>query len=444
MSDRMIKVLAYLVCVCFVFAACGNSQTNTPTDPQKTALEIYYLSEDASATHIVSSYKRGASDITVNATAFSNIEEMDLRLSTELNGGNGPDVILFPSSTTLDTTKMAMNGTFMDLSGMLASDETYDASNYYPVLDAGVMEGKQGLMPLRFKLQYLMSTNEKLERVGISKEDMLTAPKLMEAMIAHGAQCEADYSAVQYLNATTIGGLLYNTLRLTNIQVVDYSNASASVSEEVFKEYAAYAQMNYTHLIRSQEILQLYSRDFIGAMERLTTLVSNESFFYQWRYYTALYDQGMGEIFCPITIPNYDNADALTADICLYAAIPQSTDQPQAAYDFVRFAMDSSVSDATHDLSVSRKVAKTMLNDLYTNPGKKVNIGSMYVQVPTMSNDLRTMCEETLERIASGNIRNGVIDSIFTETMGDYITGKAEFDTCYEKFLNQVNLYLYE
>jgi hypothetical protein len=242
----------------------------------------------------------------------------------------------------------------------------------------------------------------------------------------------------------TIGGLLYNTLRLTNIQVVDYSNASVSVAEEVFKEYAAYAQMNYTHLKRSQEILQLYSRDFIGAMERLTTLVSNESFFYQWRYYTALYDQGMGEIFCPITIPNYDNADALTADICLYAAIPQSTDQPQAAYDFVRFAMDSSVSDATHDLSVSRKVAKTMLNDLYTNPGKKVNIGSMYVQVPTMSNDLRTMCEETLERIASGNIRNGVIDSIFTETMGDYITGKAEFDTCYEKFLNQVNLYLYE
>ena len=405
------SILIILLCFVLLFSACANNQTDAPTDPQKTALEIYYLSEDASATYIVNSYKRKASDITVNATAFSNIEEMDLRLSTELNGGNGPDVILFPSSTTLDTIKMAMNGTFMDLSGMLASDETYDASNYYPVLDAGVMEGKQALMPLRFKLQYLMSTNEKLERVGISEEDMLTA--------------------------TTIGGVLYNTLRLTNIQVVDYSNASVSVSEEIFKEYAAYAQMNYTHLIRSQEILQLYSRDFIGAMERLTTLVSNESFFYRWRYYTALYDQGMGETFCPITIPNYDNANALTADICLYAAIPQSTDQPQAAYDFVRFAMDSSVSDATHDLSVSRKVAKTMLDDLYTNPGKKVNIGSMYVQVPTMSNDLRTMCEETLERIASGNIRNGVIDSIFTETMGDYITGKAEFDTCYEKFLNQ-------
>ena len=134
----------------------------------------------------------------------------------------------------------------------------------------------------------------------------------------------------------------------------------------------------------------------------------------------------------------------MTADVSLYAAALQSADLPQAAYDFIRYAMDTTIGQITNDLPVSRKAVSALLDELCANPGKKINIGSMYVQIPAMSKELRKSCEGILTRITSGNIRNSAIASIFDESMQNYLMEKATFEECYKTFQNRINLYLYE
>ena len=237
---------------------------------------------------------------------------------------------------------------------------------------------------------------------------------------------------------------LYNTLRLTGVPLLDEQDKKLLISKDKLQEYADYGKMAYEQIYKSNQILQKYSRDFVGGVSRLTTMLSDTSLPFQMRYYDALFAQGLGQNLQIVAYPNNDDAGKLTADISLYAAIRNNTDQPQEAYWFVRFAMDASVGDITNDLSVSRKATEALLDELCRNKGKDINIGAMNVTISPMTEMLRLSCEDMLEQVGSGSIRNGVIEEIFAETMKGYITGEAAFDGCWMDFQNRAELYLYE
>ena len=79
----LISVLL-LVCI-MLFSACtpsGNNSTTGNTSPNDPAcLDIYYLADDAGSVHIINSFKSTTADITVNATGFKSVEEMDTRIA---------------------------------------------------------------------------------------------------------------------------------------------------------------------------------------------------------------------------------------------------------------------------------------------------------------------------------------------------------------------------
>jgi len=266
----------------------------------------------------------------------------------------------------------------------------------------------------------------------------------MNALISNASSCNEDQSAIQCLFRGTPGGILYDALRLTNVQIADVSGKNLSVTEDTFREYAEYAQMAYGQFMKSAQILKLYSRDFVGGVSKLTTMLSRDSVPYQMRDYSAMFDQGLEERMEVLTLPNCGEPNALTADVTLYAAALQSADQPQAAYDFIRYAMDTGVGEVTNDLPVSRKAVSALLDELCANSGKSMNIGSMNVKIPAMSEELRGSCEKILERITSGNIRNSAIAAIIDESMQNYLMGKATFEEACKMFQNRMNLYLYE
>ena len=128
----MRKLLCLIVSLCLLAALGGctgdtpeestlqTTESTAPEEPRE--LDIYYLRETIStARSVVQKYALSHPNVSVNATAFSSIEEMDLQIASEISAGKGPDVILFPDTTTLDTAKMAQNGAFLDLSEMMAA-----------------------------------------------------------------------------------------------------------------------------------------------------------------------------------------------------------------------------------------------------------------------------------------------------------------------------------
>ena len=152
----------------------------------------------------------------------------------------------------------------------------------------------------------------------------------------------------------------------------------------------------------------------------------------------------MNEEFQLITYPNQTDANGVTVDIPLYAAVVKKTDNTQDAYSFVRYAMDYDFSNLNEQLPVSKQGVTGLLNNLSANVGKTITVDSFTVNVGRMTAEQETYCKSLLDRITSGSIPNAGIEALFSETFKSYITGESDFESCFQKFTNQMELYLYE
>ena len=457
---KCITIILLVFWCLMLFSGCGPKQaevtepsepvTTESTGPEETApeeiatLDIYYLADDTCSHYMVNSFNYFMDDVTVNATAFASIEEMDPRIAAEVNANKGPDVIVFPRSTTLDTTKMAMNGNFLDLSGLLANDETFDAKNYYSLLDAGNIGGKQLMMPLRFRLPFYETSQERLATAKIDLSENYTASQLMAAFQTHAASAGEDISTLMYNIESSMGAFIYDPMRLSGVEIVDLEKQALTVSDDVFLEYAEYARLMYSEVPKIRNFFKTYGPAFTDGWTHLTSVCGDQQFPLYLRVEEAYYRVAVNETIQILHMPNYEDPASLMADISVYAAVLENTDDAQTAYRFIRYAMDCILGDIQNDLPISRAQVSAHLDDLSWNRGKTFQLPTCSVSVPAMSAELRQLCEQTFDRITSGSIRSDVIDDIFTETMEPYIVGEAEFEECYTKFKNQMNLYLYE
>jgi len=452
---KFISITLLLSWCLMLFSGCGPKQaeetepsepvTTESTGPDDTAtLDIYYLADDACSHYIVNSFDYFWDDVTVNATAFASVEEMDARIATEVNANQGPDVIVFPNTTTLDTTKMAMNGAFLDLSEMLADDKFYDPENYYSVLDAGYIGGKQLMMPLQFALPFFCTTQERMAAMGMELPENYTASQLMSAFQTAAPNLSDDYGALVYYDAgMTGGGIIYDPLRFSGIEIADLQEQMLTVSEDLFREYAEYAKFAFVENQKSIGLYQKYGNTFTGGVAHTAAIYYCRQFPVGLRDGEALYKEGVNETQELLTLPNYEDPTALTAEVTVYAAVLQSTDDPQTAYRFIRYGMDSILSDPYINLPISCSQVSAHLDNLSWNRGSTYYPNTK-VSVPPMTAEQRQLCEQTLDSITSGSIRNSALDEIFTSSMDPYIQGEAEFEECYAIFKNQMNLYLYE
>lgn len=404
--------------------------------PEKVELKVFYSQDNPAAADIVKSYQKDNKDVTLVATAFTDIAKMDKAVGSLSDEEEMPDVILFSKSTCVNTMNMAEMGDFLDLMPLLVQNPEYDESNYFPVMDCGQLNDKQYLIPLRFSCLYFLTSDEKMEENDLKLEEDYVTSDLMNEMSDAVLDCQADQSVMQILNSQTAGGLLYDNLRLSGVMQDGLNN----ISEETFREYASYTQMCYEQFINSQVLLKAYSRDFTSAFSRVMTFMSNTSLPVNMRYYDSLMRKGLDQNLNLIPYPNHDEPRSITADISLYAAVMQSTEHAQQAVDFVYYAMNMPSKDVAQDLPVSRQAVEQLLNDLCQIEGLVIDIGSARISVDRMSAELREECEVILNRIHSGSIRNYNHEMILEQTMAPFITGDSAFDECYSAFLNQVTL----
>jgi len=466
---RWIWILCLLLCL--TMSACGTvsriveeSQTTEEVSMLQTedpvSLDVYYLKDDVCAETLVRAYQMFASGVEVRATAFSSAAEMDTRIQAEQTSDGGADVILFHSgATTLDTMKMAANGAFLDLTPMLEADGSYEAFQYFPVLNAGVVNGGQMLMPLRFGLSYLLTTEEKLESAELELPEDYTASALMQALTRYAGECGQGETAVYCndINVRSQGGYLYDMLRLSGVELLNLEEMQLSMDETVFREFAEYVKMEWLQFKLSAEIASVYNKDPVSYYERFATIAfggSEATAKKMWsrggsmpwmlRQYTAVFREGLDETVSLLMMPNYGDSNSLTADVYTYAAIPAQADEPDAAYAFVRYAMDAEVSDATQELPVSRAAAAALLDDLCENPGNLAKVGTRMVKIPEMTMEMREECEEILNRISAGSICSNGLKNIFSTVMSDYLIEKAELDICFVEMQNKLVQYLSE
>ncbi len=168
------KILAFLLCVlilvCPVISACqGTDYVNS--EP----LTFYCVNQWDGLVEFLNKYNKYCAindmyDYRVEYVNFENYAEMEAQLSTELMAGEGPDIISLDQSLPFE--KLVKNGSLMDINEIVSEygeDFSFDDYNQI-VMDAGVFDDKRYLLPLYYIPDFLATSQERCEALGVDPE----------------------------------------------------------------------------------------------------------------------------------------------------------------------------------------------------------------------------------------------------------------------------------
>lgn len=100
------------------------------------------------------------------------------KISTEIMSGKGPDIIMNPNVTlslNMNPYKLMRSGAFYSLNEFIRN-ETYAENDILcnPILQAGTYKGNLYIMPLGYTIPCILTSEESLNRAGISAESCTT------------------------------------------------------------------------------------------------------------------------------------------------------------------------------------------------------------------------------------------------------------------------------
>lgn len=449
------QLIGLVTATVLLLTSCGQSHTVSSAENGKEGgdigtgrLQVYYLSGSESSETILSSFEKDVTDIKIDRVPFASVEAMDAQITEQLQEDSGPDVILFTGDTGLDTMQMAFDGSFMDLSEMM---NTVEKEQYYPLFGAGQANGRQVLLPLGFRLNYLLTTEEKLAEFDVALKDGYTVEDVFSAIETISNGCDDSQVAASVTYQVSPARMLYDQLRLTGVELVDYARQKVTTDQSVLETYAGYVKGLFQEFEKGKSVLTAHSHDFIGGMSKIGGLLAREQVAFYARYYDTLFAEGLGQKMKLIAYPDLADEKELTVDVTLYAAVSPNSKQWQNASRFLQYALDVNYGSTASDLSVRRENVEAMdgkslsvLQTLSFNRGKGIELGSKTVMISPLDEEICQMLLTLLQRVSHGSIRSSKIERAIDNAMTDFIKGTEDFESSYAGLMNELQLYLYE
>ncbi len=189
--SRYRKYVALLLSVVLLasFTACAprteeqtGDQTKESFVPEDTTSLVIYdapaLTELLqNAIHLFQAEYPG---VEVDFRRFDSVDNWDIAtyetmLNSELAAGEGPDIVLSESDyININTFKSMETGVYADIDPFLIWDETFEMADYNEVvLNAGIYQGKRYAVPISFKSNIWITTQEVLDEAGMEIESGL-------------------------------------------------------------------------------------------------------------------------------------------------------------------------------------------------------------------------------------------------------------------------------
>ena len=291
------------------------------------------------------------------------------QLRTEILRGGGPDCYLLPTDNTLildepqqytyvdveplfvDVTLAMQNGLFYDLSDFFDADDDLgkDGLNQQ-IMDAGVVDGKRYVLPLRYDMPVIYAFNDALEEAGVDIDVLnKSIDSIMEAVGSTGDPILAS-------------GIFRDSLDVFS-RVIDYESGNAALDENGLSRYmTAYQHLNAdigSALVvnpwteKSEPFQKLYAEGII-AVEKLNVEHYLWEFFYginfasetMWEY-CPIWIGSMQDAFDYVPVSQYEDRELtvtpmrtmegdVVATVTYYAAVGSGCSDPGLAYDFLR------------------------------------------------------------------------------------------------------------
>ncbi len=392
-------------------------------------------------------FRRTYPDVTVDFQSYGEDEYRAL-LRTEIPAGRGPDFVFGNANDFQDVYKTMKSGLFEDLNPYLANDEDFDYAEYnQAVLDGGLLFGHRYLLPLRYSLSLFITSEENLRDNGIDPAEFETYDGFIDACTRYGER-NPDNHLLQY-GALSGGSTYLRRLFLSfAYRMIDYETERVVLDEEAFRQGMALCRMWYGKPEKSDpDAVDMSSGAvlfrrclFLDGMTTDLECISNA------------YVLGMNEE-TPVLTAIPDEGDGVTAQIEFFGAIPTGARNKRNAYRLLKILLsreiqlgDENAADVysitptgffgmpVHNPSLKKRLA--LIRDLLPlyNPTERESMP------PVRQEDIDALYALT-ERITRAVMLPPILLTYVKKNMEPYLKGKTDFEDCWKKLLNTLEIY---
>ena len=386
-------------------------------------------------------------DVDVNYVQLSE-EEFDVRISTELSAGKGPDLLFCLSRDTPDPYRTMTVRLFEDLDPYFENDAGFGFENYLgEVMNCGVLNGERQLVPVEIQIPLVKTSLE-----AVSETVMPDAVRRYKEYLSEAGEEEPsgiiqtfeDFcsACIRYHEENPDGMLfpagengddLRALLSASGMQFIDYERGLVTVREEEL-----HTILDVCRAFRSA------NGQTVGADEKQTDGTKKNAFLSPAdsdpaAVLSELQDtRRKGET--PCLFPIYDVDGGITAEVLSYAAILRSSQNKLNAYRLLCILLSEEIQGGqcgtgAEDLHAGFPVLKSAV---VRNTMSAYD--TCFSGIAESAEDARLFIDTCTSVTRASMIPNVIMRTLYLE-MTPYIRGEKTWEECYGRLLNALTHY---
>lgn len=388
-------------------------------------------------------------DVDVNYVRLSE-DEFDVRISTELSAGKGPDLLFCLSRDTPDPYRTMTVRLFEDLDPYFENDAGFGFDQYLgEVMNCGVLNGERQLVPIEIQIPLYQTSleaipetvmpdavrryQEYLSEAGEEEPSGIiqTFEDFCSACIRYHEENPDDMLFSTGENGDDLRALLY----ASGMQFIDYETGRVTVREEEL-----HTVLDVCRAFRSG------NGQTVGANEKQTDSTMKNVFLSSTGSNPVVVlselqnTRSKGET--PCLFPIYDVDGGMTAEVLSYAAILRSSQNKLNAYRLLCILLSEEIQGGHEqsetgagDLHVGLPVLKSAII------GSTMSAYDTYFSgVAESAGDAQLFIDTCTSVTRASMIPNVIMRTLYLE-MTPYIRGEKTWEECYGRLLNALTHY---
>jgi ABC-type glycerol-3-phosphate transport system substrate-binding protein len=450
-----LKLAATGICGVFLLASCSKGKTVEIDENAKMTLSLYCMEDNYSVDQYILDFENEYKNITIDKKTFDDASKFDETVANELNGGKGPDLVLFSPSTGLDVMQMARNGAFASLNSyMEKSENQIKYENYVgSVFDAGKIGEEQYIMPLSIMIpfvQYNLNNDYAFEPNPVIPFETFQNAVAADLKTFENTQDAANLAVAGVsFSGATLQTVLLQTARIFTFgedrKSLDYEeeklrtllDVSAEIEQENQKKAAKlFAQdgQSFTTMTKHFRYLLYFPKEFVYSARNANSvnIAVNQS------------ETGIS------AFSGY-GSDSVSAVVGTCGVVNKNAGEKAVyVYEFLRMAIDSKPPASKlqkpvfADLSINQYQIEEELITCKAGAKEDITDGKERIKVTGFTDRQVEDLKAIIDSIDRVEIINPKVLSIFNETFTPYLKGTADYEVCLTDFEQRVNLYLTE
>ena len=351
------------------------------------------------------------------------------RMYTQLMAGEGPDLLLVNSFGGEDVYKLIKAQVFAPLDELMEADESWNREDYVEtVLDAGVFEGRQYVMPLRYQLPTILTTQGRLDELGKTKEDFDSTLSILEEMAALRETHDHVLSSGGFVFVLYLGG-----------QLVDYEAEGIGIDRELLeKACTAYRAIfeEANAFVDVDSFLSGYGLD----------IAQGNSFFYLPPSIEDMIGNAMGAASSdvPVLLPLYTEDGLTTAEVNFYGGVRANSENQEAAWNLLRCLLGEENQIEMLERQGNLPVSKAALDATFFEKESKLEMWTEGNGTGELPERFMDEFKELVSNPGRGIFISIICMSDFEEAMTPFYQGTKSFDECFSDFEEFVKIYTSE